>query len=215
MISIIIPANNEEKYIKLCLDSIKKQPYKDYEIIVIVDASKDKTAAVAKKYTKKVFKISKNNVSAAQNYGTKKAAGDILVFLDADSIISENLLQEIDRACKVAYVGGTAKTLSLEDKWKAHFIWWIGNLGRNFFMAASGIKFCMKSAFEEFPEDTHIAEDTFFMRKLRKKGKLKYIRNAYIKTSARRFEKQGYARTIYTQFKGFFIKTSKRQKSVR
>jgi glycosyltransferase involved in cell wall biosynthesis len=214
MISIIIPAYNEENYIKRTLESIKQQPYKDYEIIVVLDSCKDNTDKIAKTFTKKVYKINKMNVSAAENLGAKKAKGDILIFLDADSTISKNLLFEVEKACK-KHIGGTTKTISLENKLKAHLIWAIGNLGRNFFMAASGFKFCKKQAFPEFPENIHIAEDTFFMKRLKKKGKLKYIRNAYIKTSARRFEKQGYIKTIYAQFKGFFIKTSKRQKPLK
>jgi glycosyltransferase involved in cell wall biosynthesis len=214
MISIIIPAYNEENYIKRTLDSIKQQPYKDYEIIVILDSCKDNTEKIAKTFTKNIYKINKRNVSAAENIGAKKAKGNILVFLDADSTISKNLLFEVEKACK-KYIGGTTKTLSLENKLKAHLIWFIGNLGRNFFMAASGFKFCKKQAFPGFPENIHIAEDTFFMKRLKKQGKLKYIKNAHIKTSARRFEKQGYIKTICAQFKGFFIKTSKRQKPLK
>ncbi len=213
MISIIIPAYNEELYIQKTLESIKQQTYKDYEIIVILDSCKDNTETIVKKYTKNIFKINKRNVSAAENLGAKKAKGDILVFLDADSTISKNLLFEVEKACK-KHIGGTTKTLSIENKLKAHILWAIGNIGRNFFMAASGFKFCKKQVFPGFPENIHIAEDTFFMKRLKKLGKLKYIRNAHIKTSARRFEKQGYIKTIYAQFKGFFIKTKKRQPKV-
>ena len=57
MISIIIPACNEENYIKDSLDSISMQDYKDYEIIVVCNGCTDKTEAIAKKYTKKVFNL--------------------------------------------------------------------------------------------------------------------------------------------------------------
>ncbi len=207
MISIIIPAHNEELFIKHCINSIIQQKFKDYEIIVVCDYCNDNTKKIAKKYTKRVYSVNFMNVSKTKNYGAKKAKGNILVFLDADSIISKNLLFEINKYTNKGYIGGVTKTLSLENKLKAHIIWFIGNLGRYFFIAASGMLFCKKDKFSGFDEDKKIAEDTYLILKLKKRGKLKYLTNCFIKTSARRMEKLGYIKTIYTQFKGFFIKS--------
>ncbi|PIN79692.1 hypothetical protein COV16_02975 [Candidatus Woesearchaeota archaeon CG10_big_fil_rev_8_21_14_0_10_34_8] len=204
MLSIIIPAHNEEQYIELCLNSIKQQSFKDYEIIVICDACTDKTYTLAKKYTKKVYKINKRNVSAARNAGAKKAKYKTLVFIDADSTIAPNLLKEISKIKN--YIGGTTKTLSLENKTKAHIMWALGNFCRHFFMAASGLIFCKADLFPGFDEDRKLAEDTHLLKKLTKLGKLKYITNSYIKTSSRRLEKNGYIKTIYKQYTGYFIK---------
>jgi len=57
--SLIVPAYNEEKNIGNCLTSLKKQRYKDYEIIVVDNNSKDNTIKEAKKYVKKVYKEKK------------------------------------------------------------------------------------------------------------------------------------------------------------
>lgn len=209
MLSIIIPAHNEEKYIEACLQSIHTQKHRDYEIIVVCDACTDQTETIARHYTKKVYAIHKKNVSAVRNLGAANAKGDILVFLDADSIIAPDLLIKIHETIKKGYVGGTAKTKSIEPSWKAHLIWALGNFFRHFFLAASGMLFCDASAFPKFDESRKLAEDSHLLLALKKKGKLRYITDSFIKTSARRFEKEGYIRTIYTQFSAFFINNGK------
>lgn len=209
MLSIIIPAHNEEKYIEHCLRSIKNQKFEDCEVIVICDSCTDKTREIAKKYTKKVYDIKKKNVSAARNYGANKAKGNVLVFLDADCSIAPNLLSEINRTINKGYVGGVTKTKQLENLWKAKILWSIGNFFRHFFLAASGMLFCKANAFTGYDEARHLAEDTDLILKLKKKGKLKYITNSFIKTSSRRLETEGYCWTIFRQFSAFFTKTKK------
>jgi glycosyltransferase involved in cell wall biosynthesis len=209
MLSIIIPAHNEENYIEHCLRSIKNQRETDAEIIVICDSCTDKTKEIAKKYTKKVFKIKKKNVSAARNYGANKAKGDVLVFLDADCTSAANLLSEINKAINKGYVGGVTKTKPLENLWKAGMLWTVGNFFRHFFIAASGMLFCKTTAFTGYDESRHLAEDTDLILKLKKKGKMKYITNSFIKTSSRRLEAEGYCWTIFRQFSAFFTKTKK------
>lgn len=209
MFSIIIPAHNEEKYIAACLKSIKEQSFSDDEIIVICDACTDKTALLAKKWTRKVFAIKRRNVSAARNYGANKAKGDVLIFLDADSVIAPNLLLEINNAIKKGYSGGVTKTKPLENLWKAKMLWTLGNFFRHFFLAASGMLFCKTNMFTGYDESLHLAEDTDLILKLKKKGKMKYITQSYIKTSSRRLETEGYIWTIFRQFSAFFTKTKK------
>ncbi len=209
MLSIIIPAHNEEKYIEQCLKSIEKQKYDEYEIIVVCDFCIDKTKEIAKKYTKKVFETKKKNVSAARNYGANKAKGAILVFLDADCVIAPNLLFEIDRTIKNGYIAGVTKTKSLESLAKAELLWMVGNFFRHFFLAASGMLFCKANAFTGYDEARHLAEDTDLILRLKKKGKLKYLTNSFIKTSSRRLETEGYCWTIFRQFSAFFTGTKR------
>ncbi len=209
MLSIIIPAHNEEKYIESCLKSIKQQKYSNYEIIVVCDSCTDKTKQIAKKYTKKVYEIKKKNVSCARNTGARKATDDVLVFLDADCVIAPNLLVEMCSAIEQGYIGGLTKTNSLEDLWKANMMWAIGNFFRHFYITASGVFFCKANFFTGYDESRHLAEDTDLLLKLKKKGKLKYITNSYIKTSSRRLEAEGYCWTIFRQFSAFFTKTKK------
>ena len=81
LVSIIIPAHNEEKFIAKCLESIKKQSYKNIETIVVCNGCTDNTTAVARRFTENVFELRQANVSAARNFGAKKAKGNTFAFL--------------------------------------------------------------------------------------------------------------------------------------
>ena len=85
MISIVIPAYNEERYLPILLDCIKKQTYKNHEIIVADANSTDSTRQIAKKYGCKVVKGGMPGIG--RNNGAKAAKGEMLLFLDADSRI--------------------------------------------------------------------------------------------------------------------------------
>lgn len=206
LISVIIPAHNEEKSIVLCLQSLHNQRYKNYELIVVCNGCTDRTASLAKKYAT-TYSLKKANVCAARNYGAQKAHGEILLFLDADCSVETHLLEKIATAVKEGYVGGTTKTLPQENILKAQLMMWFSNtIGNRIFLTAKGILFCRKEFFPKFNETINIAEDTFFLLDLKKKGRIKYITDSYIKTSMRRFEKWGYLKTIFTVTKGFFCK---------
>lgn len=211
-ISVIIPAKNEAQYISDTLKNVVKQ--KPSEIIVVCDACTDKTAHVAKKFTKKVYSVSYNNVSKARNFGVTKAKGNILVFLDADTHMSSQLLKRVKQETKFS-VGGTCKTTSREKNVKARFMWFIGHLCNYIFLTASGFMFCKKDAFSKYRVDKKVAEDTYFLLALEKKGRVSYISDEYVMTSMRRFEKKGYFRTILTTFRGFFFKNFNEYEVVR
>jgi|SRR6185295_7803989 len=90
MISIIIPTLNEETYLPLLLESIKKQSFTDYEIIVADAGSTDATLEIAKKYNCNV--VAGGLPGPGRNRGAEVAKGDILLFLDADVILPEGFL---------------------------------------------------------------------------------------------------------------------------
>jgi cellulose synthase/poly-beta-1,6-N-acetylglucosamine synthase-like glycosyltransferase len=97
-ISVVIPAYNEEKNIAKCIQSLldSNYPKNKLEIIVVDDGSKDNTYAIAKKYKKygvRVFR-KKNEGTAAitKNYGIKKATGELIATLDADSYILKDTI---------------------------------------------------------------------------------------------------------------------------
>jgi len=94
MISIIITTKNEENVIGDLLKSLKKQKYKDFEIILVDNNSNDKTCEIAKKYTNKVF-IKGPERSVQRNFGVSKALGEYVLILDADMKLSENVLLEL------------------------------------------------------------------------------------------------------------------------
>lgn len=96
--SIIVPVYNTEKYVKRCLDSIKSQSFKDYEVIIINDGSTDNSSDIISKYPYKIINQENQGLSMARNNGVKDASGEYLIFLDSDDYIEKDLLKEINNS---------------------------------------------------------------------------------------------------------------------
>ena len=102
MVSIIVPARNEERYIRKCVDSLVKQDYPDFEIILVNDESSDKTLEIMNEYQNSYSTIKVLNVNRPDDDWTGKnwacyqgyliSKGDLLLFTDADSYHSENTM---------------------------------------------------------------------------------------------------------------------------
>lgn len=98
--SILIPAYNAEKYIVDCINSIKRQTFKDWECIIIDDGSVDNTYNIVLDNIRdnKRFIIKKQlnqGVSKTRNELLKIAKGEYIVWIDADDLIKENMLCDI------------------------------------------------------------------------------------------------------------------------
>lgn len=98
--SIIVPVYNVEKYIKKCLDSIFNQTFKDFEVIVVNDGTKDKSMDIVKKYDVKVINQENKGLSEARNKGASCAKGEYIVFIDSDDFIEKELLERINDSLK-------------------------------------------------------------------------------------------------------------------
>jgi len=96
--SLIVPVYNVEKYIKKCLDSIFKQSFKDFEVIVVNDGTKDNSMDIVRKYNVKIIEQENQGLSEARNSGVKKATGEYLVFVDSDDYIEKDLLKRISES---------------------------------------------------------------------------------------------------------------------
>ena len=101
MISVIVPAFNAEKTIGRCLESILNQTYKDLEILVIDDCSKDRTVEICQEYAKsdarlKVIQLLENKgVSNARNVGLGKVEGEFFAFVDSDDYLCPDMYQKL------------------------------------------------------------------------------------------------------------------------
>lgn len=105
MVSIILPVFNAERFLSQCLDSILRQTYQDWELIAVVDGSKDGSMEILKSYEKRdnrIHIISKKNegVSIARNIALKHAHGDYIYFVDSDDIVMSEALMILIKAMK-------------------------------------------------------------------------------------------------------------------
>ncbi len=96
--SIIIPVYNVEKYLRKCLDSVFSQNYKNYEVIVVNDGTKDNSMDIVKDYPVKIINQKNQGLSVARNNGVEKATGEYILFLDSDDYIEKGLLEAIDKS---------------------------------------------------------------------------------------------------------------------
>ena len=100
MVSIIVPVYNGEKYLARCIESLVSQTYKDIEVIIIDDGSKDDSAKIAQDYAEKdqrITLLTKENsgVSDARNIGMDKAKGEYIVFVDCDDYADEEYVEHL------------------------------------------------------------------------------------------------------------------------
>lgn len=103
-VSIIIPVYNVEKYIRQCLESVINQTYKNIEIIVINDGTKDGSMKIVEEYLedKRIKIINKNNggLSSARNKGIEEATGEYIYFLDSDDWIEKDTIEVLVKNSK-------------------------------------------------------------------------------------------------------------------
>ena len=100
LVSVIIPVYNSEKYLRLCLDSILTQRFKNFEVILVDDGSKDQSGTICDEYIKKdgrfkVFHKKNGGVSSARNLALDKIRGEWVYFCDSDDILYENTLETL------------------------------------------------------------------------------------------------------------------------
>lgn len=98
-ISVIIPVYNVEKYIKRCLDSLLRQTFKDFEVVVVNDATPDQSMMIVEDFSKKreqvtIVEHEKNmGLMWTRRTGYQAAKGDYFVFLDSDDWLPDNALE--------------------------------------------------------------------------------------------------------------------------
>ncbi len=202
--SIIIPAYNEEAFLGPTLDSAKAAMSVSElrgEVIVVDNASTDRTAAIAEERGARVVFEPHRQISRARNTGGRSASGRFLFFLDADTTLSPELLGKALLLLESGkYYGGGAKVrFDLDDQpWsvRAFTNFW-NALARRRSWGAGCFLFSLREAFEAiggFREDIYAAEEIFFCIALKKWGRKRNLRFELIEappvlTSSRKIQK--------------------------
>ena len=106
-VSVIVPFYNAERYLKQCLDSLQKQTYSNFEVLLINDGSIDQSYQIAAEYVKideRFSLITQSNagIATARNVGLQKMSGEYVTFVDGDDFVSQDYLMiiwQITRQC--------------------------------------------------------------------------------------------------------------------
>ena len=226
-ISVVIPALNEGKYIGTTLFHLKQ--LKPYEIIVADSHSEDDTVKVSKKYGAKIVYCRKGAASYGRNAGGKAAKGDIILFIDADTIVFPTILDVIKKDFKKKKVQGwTCSIYAFTPKWKEQVIYNLSNNLVDFLTTyakkphAPGIVTAVRrSAFNEingFNEKLKVMEDHDFAMRVGELGKFMFSKKTCVYTSTRRMNKWGGAGLIkkYTKiYLKYFINKGKFEREVK
>jgi glycosyltransferase involved in cell wall biosynthesis len=193
LVSFIIPAYNEAQLLGSTLTAIERAAralHLTFEMIVVDDASLDSTAEVACVHGARVVGVSYRQIAATRNAGARESAGEWLVFVDADTIVSEEVLREAIAALTAGAVGGGS--LVRFDGRVPHYgrvlIALVLPVYRALGLAAGCFLFSTRRAFEAvggFDERLFVAEEAVLSRALRRQGRFVLLRAA-VTTSGRK-----------------------------
>jgi glycosyltransferase involved in cell wall biosynthesis len=210
MISVVVPAYNEEQNIAACLESLERQtiPRDQYEIIVVDGGSKDRTREIAARYADLVFIQTSRKVGGARNDGSMKAEGEIIATTDADCIIPPDWLEVIRRGFErdpsVVQLYGPVDPM--EGGIKNHLFLALANTFSRFGYYSGTFYYTLgcNSAFrrDAFMEAGMYAcidagDDLEIARRMKELGRVKFENRMRVLFSMRRYEQYGTIRSLY------------------
>ena len=193
MISIIIPAYNEEALLGPTLQAVRESADATgvpYEVIVVDDGSSDRTAEIGRANGARVVSVHLRQIAAARNAGAKVAAGDLFVFVDADTLISADVLKGAVAAVHSGAVGGgsAVRMESNEPWWGPPSMVFVSGLMRAAQWAAGCFVYVRADVFRAvggFDEAYFASEEIHLSRAVKKHGRFVMLRTPVI-TSGRK-----------------------------
>jgi glycosyltransferase involved in cell wall biosynthesis len=229
-ISVVVPAFNEERYLGETLGSLNRAKTLlqskrgiESEVVVVDNDSDDSTADVARARGATVVRESLHNVAKVRNTGARLCHGDVIVFVDADTVVPNNLLVRIsevmeDETC----FGGAVDTEYRPRKFmvRVYLRFW-RMIGKLTGMAQGATQFYRKDIFftlEGYDETLFMGEDVDLYWRLKKlarrqNGRVVYIEDVRVVPSTRRFDHWRPWRTLLWT-NPFFILIFRRRKAV-
>lgn len=222
-VSIVIPAYNEEKCLASTIKSALNQNYPDFEVVVVNNASTDKTAEIASQFLVKVVYEPNKGLLYARERGRREASGEIIANMDADCLPKSDWLSrgvDLFKSPEVAAVTGPydyfdgSKFFRSFSLLSQKYVYWATNAFLNFIghgaILIGGNNFIRAKVLKEVGGyDTSIlfyGEDTNTAKRIAIKGKIIFSRDLSMPTSARRFKAEGSLK-ISLLYLYHFIKT--------
>lgn len=209
MISVIIPAYNEEKRIGRSLSALCNQtvPRDQYEIIVVDGGSHDKTRDIATQYADQVFIQKSERVAGARNDGFNRSLFDLVATTDADSIVAENWVESVIKSFSdpdVVLSFGPVTSIEKTPENRRYSLLFNGlmklgaysrlyyyTLGCNTAFRKNALKRAGMYRIMDAGDDLEIAV------RMRKEGKVKFAPDMVVGFDFRRYDEFGFWRTIY------------------
>lgn len=212
--SVVIPAYNEEKYIHRTLRALKKQTFKDFEVIVKDGNSRDQTARIAKELADKVVSAPDQSAADARNQGADFAKGSILAFMDADTLLPFDAFERFHTLMSREHVVGlSCRKVPQNQGILDHVMYEFVNFST---YASCKMKLggahgnCMlirRSVFERiggFNPNIIIAEEQDLVRRASRFGRYLFLLNFYVVENPRRLQKWGRVRLYVAWLTGMW-----------
>lgn len=198
MLSFVIPAYNEERYLPGTLAAIHSGARElgiDYEIVVADDGSTDATRHVAEGAGARVVRVEHRQIAATRNSGARSARGDRLVFVDADTRVNAPVLRAAIAALDAGAVGGGARAVFADEapRWAHRLIRGVVAFMARFRWAAGCFIFVRRDAFEAtggFDERHFAGEEIILSMALKRRGSF-VILDETVVTSPRKLMARG------------------------
>jgi glycosyltransferase involved in cell wall biosynthesis len=196
MISVVIPARNEEELLAATIEAMKAQSYKNFETIVVANGCNDRTAEVARELGCRVFELSDRGLGAARNLGGREASGQILLFLDADTLLPRDALKTIAAKFRRRHSCGTLWGEPDSQRLSYKLIYALKNLvhAARLHCGSSGVILCWKDDFLKvggFDQTLYLRENSHLIKRLLRFGRYCFITRTPAITSMRRYESNG------------------------
>ena len=206
MISVIVPAHDEERWVGRTLSSLEATT--PFEVLVVANACRDRTAEVARAHGARVLTTPVRGVSHARNLGASASRGELFVFLDADTLLAPGALDAIAAAVPARGDYGTCRIRPDRPTAAADITTTLLAWGHRLARTSLGNLFCTRTLFERaggFDERMHAGEDNDLNARFhRLGGRHVYLGRVDAYTSMRRFERLGYVRVNLAWLVGYF-----------
>ncbi|MBC8095025.1 MAG: glycosyltransferase [Akkermansiaceae bacterium] len=208
-VSVIIPAHNEEAYLKATLVALRKQKFPGLEIIVVANGCTDRTEDVARERCDQLVVISQKGLGVARNLGARMAQGELLIFLDADTHLKKTTLRTVTEKFTRNHAAGTVKGKPDSNRLAYRMIYGLKNFVHwsSVHQGSSGVIICWKEHFIQlggFNESLEVRENSDLIKRLKRFGRYTYIGKATAVTSMRRYDRRGVGNMIWMWIKLWF-----------
>jgi glycosyltransferase involved in cell wall biosynthesis len=213
MVSIIIPTLNEEAYLPRLIASIRAQDYKDCEIIVADNGSRDRTRAIARQAGARV--VPGGLPGVGRNHGVAAARGEFLLFLDADTVLPEGFLAKIMARFEKDFIDICVPWIRPIDGTNSIYRT-IFQFSNTFFklmeaIQPQGLGICilatkrLHNRIGGFAEDIRVSEDFDYINRASLVGRFRVYSHVFVYHSVRRYKAEGVGNLVQKQVKSGFI----------